>query len=65
MFENKNVLVTGGTGMIGRAVVNKLLKTGAKITVADLYIPDQINENVNYVKVDLRYFDQCQQICKN
>jgi len=65
MFENKNVLVTGGTGMIGRAVVNKLLKTGAKITVADLYIPDQIIENINYIKVDLRYFDQCQQICKN
>jgi GDP-L-fucose synthase len=65
MFENKNVLVTGGTGMIGRAVVDKLLYTGAKITVADLYIPDQTIENVNYIKVDLRYFDQCQEICKN
>ena len=63
MFKNKNVLVTGGTGMIGRSVVEKLLILGAKITVADLHIPDNKIDNVEYVKVDLRYFDQCESIC--
>jgi GDP-L-fucose synthase len=65
MFKDKNVLITGGTGMIGRAVVEKLLSLGAKIQVADLNIPEDKNPNVDYVKADLRYFDQCESLCQN
>ena len=39
MFKNKNVLVTGGTGMIGRELVQLLLDRGAKIRVASLDEP--------------------------
>ena len=65
LFKNKNILVTGGTGMIGRAVVSKLLESGAKVVVADLNIPEDKHPDVEYLKVDLRYFDQCEDICKN
>ena len=36
--KNKNVLVTGGNGMIGRQLVSLLEKRGANVTVADLPI---------------------------
>ena len=39
MFKNKKVLVTGGSGMIGRQLVSLLLEEGAKVTVADLNEP--------------------------
>jgi GDP-L-fucose synthase len=63
MFENQKVLVTGGGGMIGRSLVSLLLEKGAKITIADLTEPSDLPNEVNYVKVDLRYFDQCEKIC--
>ena len=37
-FKNKNVLVTGGNGMIGRQLVSLLEKRDANVTVADLPI---------------------------
>jgi GDP-L-fucose synthase len=64
MFENKNVLITGGTGMIGRSLTDLLIKKGAKITICDISEPkDDIHQSVRFVKADLRYFDQCEKIC--
>ena len=63
MFKNQKVLVTGGGGMIGRSLVKFLLEKGAKITIADLTEPLELPEGVGYVKVDLRYFAQCEEIC--
>ena len=65
MFKNKNILVTGGGGMIGRSLVKLLLDKEANITIADLTVPSDLPQNVNFVKVDLRYFDQCIKICEN
>jgi len=63
MFKNQKVLVTGGGGMIGRSLVEMLYSKGAKITIADLTEPIGLPKDVNYIKVDLRYFDQCEKIC--
>lgn len=63
MFKDKKVLVTGGHGMIGRELVVLLLNKGAKVTVAD--ISENTNlKGVNYQKIDLRFFDQCLELCK-
>jgi GDP-L-fucose synthase len=35
-FDNKNILITGGTGLIGRFVVSKLCDLNAKVTVVSL-----------------------------
>ena len=36
MFKDQKVLVTGGSGMIGRQLVSLLLEKGANVFVADL-----------------------------
>jgi len=64
MFQNKKILVTGGGGMIGRSLVKMLHSQGAQITIADLTEPANLPSDINYIKVDLRYFDQCEKICK-
>ena len=38
-YKNKNVLVTGGTGLIGRPLIKKLKKLGANLTVVSLDNP--------------------------
>jgi GDP-L-fucose synthase len=64
MFKNQKVLVTGGAGMIGRQLVSLLLEKGANVTVADINEPLGLPEEVNFVKANLLYFDQCQNICQ-
>jgi len=63
MFENKNVLVTGGSGMIGRELVSLLQKRGAKVRVADIKDPVDMS-NIEFVRADLRDFSDCKKIVK-
>jgi GDP-L-fucose synthase len=63
MFNNQTVLVTGGSGMIGRALVKKLLILGAKVTVCDIHRPSDLEPEVEFISGDLRYFDFCESIC--
>jgi GDP-L-fucose synthase len=51
--------------MIGRSLVKFLLEKGADIKIADLTTPVDLPENVEFVKADLRYFDQCESISDN
>ena len=52
MFENKKVLVTGGAGMVGRALVSKLLKQGAQVEIADLHKPSDLEPEVKFTSGD-------------
>ena len=57
-IENSNILVTGGTGMIGRGVVDILVNFGANVTSVSL--DDlKLNQSVNYVKGDLSNLEFC------
>ncbi len=64
MFENQKVLVTGGTGMIGRQLVSLLSDRGAEIYVVSLDEPAGLPEGVKFLKADLTYFDACLKICE-
>ena len=64
MFKNKKVLVTGGNGMIGQELVALLLSRGAVVTVADISEKTTLLD-VEYRQVDLRYFDQCVDVCRD
>ena len=51
-FHDSNVLVTGGTGLIGRPLVDMLISAAANVTVVSL--DDlQPNSKANYIKADL------------
>lgn len=64
-YQNKKVLVTGGTGMIGIPLVNKLIKKKAKVTVVSLDDKSRCPKGAEFVKKDLRDFNNCLKVCKN
>ncbi len=64
MFKDKKVLVTGGAGMIGRELVNLLLKEEANVYVADIKEPKDMKDKVTFTRVDLRDFSSCMKICE-
>ena len=65
MFKNKNVLVAGGTGLVGIQLIKILNKLGANIYVASL---DKNlfkkNEIKKFFKLDLKNIDNCLKITK-
>ncbi len=63
-FARKNVLVTGGTGLIGRQVVDMLCSAGARVKIVSL---DRIkvHDNAEHVVGDLTSFDFCKEITKD
>ncbi|MEW6558265.1 MAG: NAD(P)-dependent oxidoreductase [Elusimicrobiota bacterium] len=63
-FIGKNVLVTGGTGLIGRQVVDILCNIGTNIKIVSL---DKININpkVEHIYGDLTNFEFCKKITKD
>lgn len=65
IFQNKNVLVTGGSGMIGRQLVDLLIEKQANVFIADIKKPTNLPKNIVYNQVDLKEFSQCVNICNN
>ncbi len=63
MFKGKKVLVTGGTGLIGRHVVELLLERGAKVRVASLDDSSRAHPGVEFKKINLMYFEHCMKVC--
>lgn len=63
-FEGRNILITGGTGMIGRQVVDILAGTGANIKIVSL---DRIkvNDKAEHIFGDLTDFNVCKELCKD
>ena len=64
-YSSKNVLVTGGTGLIGRPLVEMLVKENANVKVVSLDKPSDISKKVKFENIDLRNFDNCLKVCKN
>lgn len=64
MYRNKKVLVTGGTGMIGRFLVELLIDRGARVTIASLDDPSLALPEAQFRRVNLIYLDQCLGACE-
>ena len=64
MFKNKNVLVTGGSGMIGRQLVSMLLLEEANVHVVDLNKPINMSDKIIFYNADLKDFVSCKKVCK-
>ena len=63
-FENKKVLVTGGTGLIGRQVVDLLCAAGAHVTIVSLD-KVRVHEMAEHLLGDITDFAFCREITKN
>jgi GDP-L-fucose synthase len=63
-FNDKKIIVTGGTGLIGRFTVAKLCDFGAKVTIVSL---DKFNneKRATHIIGDLTNFDFCKEVTKN
>lgn len=64
-FKNKKILVTGGTGLIGRPLVEMLVVAGAKVVVVSLDDPSRAPKGVTFIRADLREFSNCLEACKD
>lgn len=60
IFNNANVLITGGAGFVGANLISRLLDLGANLT-ATLHKKDALikDERVHYLTVDLRRPEDC------
>ena len=60
-FHNKNILITGGTGLIGRQVVSILCQVSPNVRVVSL---DDIilDERAEYINADLTDFNTCKEL---
>ncbi len=62
-YSGKKVLVTGGTGLVGMALVDQLLKKGAQVRVVSLDASDFLSPDVEYLKLDLTQRENCLKVC--
>ncbi|NQU77352.1 hypothetical protein HQ544_01505, partial [Candidatus Falkowbacteria bacterium] len=60
-FVGRNVVVIGGTGLIGRQVVDKLCGFGAKVKIVSLD-KIKVNEQAEHVFGDITNFEFCKDI---
>lgn len=63
MFKKKNVLVAGGTGLIGRPLVQMLLERGARVRVVSLDDPSLAPPGTEFLRLDLTDPNNCVQAC--
>lgn len=63
MYQDKKVLVAGGTGTIGIPLVKKLIGLGAKVTVVSIDSPEYarmvFGDKINFIKSDLTDLGNC------
>ncbi len=64
MYANRNVLVTGGTGLIGIPLVEMLIELGAKVRIASLDDPSRAHPEAEFKQLNLMYFDNCLEVCE-
>ena len=62
-FRNTNILVTGGTGLIGRQVVDILSKGGAWVKVVSLDAI-KVNDQAEHIFGDITEFEFCRDVTK-
>lgn len=67
IFKNKNVLIAGGTGMVGIPLSKKLYELGANVYIASLdKIKGDQKKIINkFYKLDLINVDNCLKVTKN
>ena len=61
-FSGCEVLVTGGTGLIGRPLVKLLIEAGANVRIASLDDQSRAPSGAKFFNTDLRNFSECMKV---
>lgn len=64
-LKNKNVLVTGGTGLIGQPLVKMLLEKEANVRIVSLDNPSLSPPQCEFMQLDLTSIENCMMACKD
>lgn len=64
-FADRNVLVTGGTGLIGIPLVRKLAAMGANVRVVSLDERSPFDDSVEFVRADLCRREVCDEVMED
>lgn len=64
MFKDKRVLVAGGTGLIGRPLVELLIERGAKVRIASLDDQSRAHAEAEFRQTNLLMFKNCLDVCE-
>lgn len=65
MYKGKKALVAGGTGLIGRPLVEMLIKQGAKVRIVSLDDPSLAHPEAEFFKGNLTNWDFCKKAVKD
>ncbi len=63
MFKGMQVLVAGGTGLIGIPLVKMLIDQGARVRIVSLDDPVRAHPAAEFLRLDLRSPENCRQAC--
>ncbi len=64
-FKNKNVLIAGGTGMVGTQLSRLLDEQGANLRIASMDDKSRAHPRADFHKVDLTNYENCLAVCKD
>lgn len=64
IFKGREVLVTGGTGLIGKPLVEILIERGAKVRIASLDDPSRAHPKAEFKKANLMQIENCLAACE-
>jgi len=64
MYKGRKVLVTGGTGLIGRPLVEMLIEAGAWVRIASLDDPSRAHPKAEFKQSNLMHVENCIEACK-
>lgn len=63
-YKGKKILVTGGTGLIGRPLVEMLIEAGGKVVIASLDDPSRAHPKAKFLRLDLTDINNCLKACR-
>jgi len=64
LYKDKRVLVTGGTGLIGKPLVDLLIEQGARVRIVSLDDPSRAHPEAEFLRVNLTVFEHCRRACE-